>query len=410
MTWQSPAKRPTTPPDDAPAMTPGARVQAAIEIVDEVARAARSGGAPADRLIADYFARRRYAGSGDKRAVRELAYAAIRRAGEVPHSGRAALLGLAEEQPELAELFTGEGHAPAVVETGEAGAGQGVAPGWLLKRLGTSEVNDVPALVGRAPLDVRINTLRWTMVEARDALPEAEPVDGLPNALRLPTGTSLPPALDGLVEVQDAGSQWVAICLDPQPGEAVLDLCAGAGGKTLGIAAAMEARGALLATDTDRGRLSQLLPRARMAGAGGLDTRLLDEGHELAALGDWRGQADAVLVDAPCSGTGTWRRNPEARWRASPERLARLAASQARLLRLGAALVRPGGRMTYAVCSVLDEEGPDAVARFLADQRDWTPAEPPPVLAGSARGPGVRLSPGTTGTDGFFVATLVRAC
>ena len=142
----------------------------------------------------------------------------------------------------------------------------------------------------------------------------------------------------------------------------------------------------------------------------GLETRLLNEHHELAMLLDWKDQADAVLIDAPCSGTGIWRRNPEARWRASPDRLARLVERQARLLRLGATFVRPGGRMTYAVCSILDEEGADIVANFLTKQRHWTPAGPPAGLAAETRGPGVRLTPDTTDTDGFFVATLVRAC
>lgn len=390
-------------------MTPAARVQAAIEIVDEVARAARSGGAPADRLIADYFAARRYAGSGDKRAVRELAYRAIRRAGEVPESGRAAMLGVAEDDAELHALFTGEGHGPAPIGEEEVAAPDGVAPAWLASRLATSDISDVSSLVGRAPLDLRVNILRWSMGEARERLPDAEPIPHLPNGLRLPTGTRLPPELAGLVEVQDAGSQLVVALMDPQPGEAVVDLCAGAGGKTLAIAAAMQARGALLATDTDRGRLSMLMPRARLADAGGVETRLLNEGRELATLADWRGHADAVLVDAPCSGTGTWRRNPEARWRASPERLARLATGQRHLLSIAVELLRPGGRLTYAVCSVLDEEGADVVAAFLAERSGWTPADLPSAMSGLERGPGVRLSPGTSGTDGFFVASLVRA-
>ena len=250
-------------------MTPGARVQAAIEIVDEVIGAARSGGAPADRLIAAYFAKRRYAGSGDKRAVRDLAYAAIRWAGEVPATGRAAMLGLASERPELSALFTGDGHAAPPRELEEAVARGGIAPGWLMKRLEQSEVPDRAALIGRAPLDLRVNTLRSSLADVRSVLPEAEPISGLPNGLRLATGSKLPDTLAGLAEVQDAGSQWIVAALDPQPGEAVLDLCAGAGGKTLAIAAAMAAQGALLASDTDRGRLTQLLPRARLAGAGG---------------------------------------------------------------------------------------------------------------------------------------------
>ena len=385
-------------------------MQAAIEIVDAVAGAARSGGPPADRLIAEYFRERRYAGSGDKRSVRELAYAAIRRSGEVPASGRAALLGLAEERPDLLDLFTGEGHAPAPISTGEATAGRGVAPGWLTERLAASDVEQPEALTGRAPLDLRVNTLRTAAAGVRAELPEAEPLPLLPDALRLPTGTRLPAELDGLVEVQDAGSQLVVVAMDPRPGEAVIDLCAGAGGKTLAIAAAMEARGALLATDTDRGRLSRLPPRARLADAGGVETRLLNAGQELERLADWLGRADAVLVDAPCSGTGTWRRNPEARWRITPERLERLMVEQARLIELACRLVRLGGRITYAVCSVLDEEGPALVAEALSRSPGWRAAAPPAAMAPWARGPGVRLSPGTSGTDGFFLATLERPC
>ncbi len=385
-------------------------MQAAIEIVDAVAHAARSGGAPADRLIADYFRERRYAGSGDKRAVRELAYAAIRRSGDVPDSGRAALLGLAEERPELRALFTGSGHAPAPIRPDEAATSAGVAPRWLIERLAASDVTEPEALTGRAPLDLRVNRLRTDVGTVRAALPGAEPLPLLPDGLRLPTGTRLPPELAGLAEVQDAGSQLVVAALDPRPGEAVIDLCAGAGGKTLAIAAAMEARGALIAADTDRGRLSKLPPRARLAGADGVETRLLDPGRELERLDDWRGRADAVLVDAPCSGTGTWRRNPEARWRLSPERLRRLVGEQARLLDMACHLVRPGGRVTYAVCSVLDEEGASLVAGALARSPGWRSTDPPSALARWGRGPGLRLSPGASDTDGFFVATLARPC
>ncbi len=385
-------------------------MQAAIEIVDAVVAAARSGGPPADRLIAAYFRERRYAGSGDKRAVRDLAYDAIRRSGEVPASGRAALIGLAQQRPELGDLFTGEGHAPAPIGGDEDAAPAGVAPAWLLERLSDSGVNEPETLTGRAPLDLRVNSLRASVADVRSLLPEAEALAHLPNGLRLPTGSRLPQDLAGLVEVQDAGSQWVVAALDPKPGEAVIDLCAGAGGKTLAIAAAMGARGTLIAADTDRGRLDKLPARARLAGAGGVEARLLNPGREWERLEDWRGRADAVLVDAPCSGTGTWRRNPEGRWRITPERLQRLAVTQAHLLDLASQLVRPGGRLTYAVCSVLDEEGPRRVAENLASWPGWRVAEPPRRLSSWTRGPGVRLAPGTTDTDGFFVATLVRPC
>jgi 16S rRNA (cytosine967-C5)-methyltransferase len=186
----------------------------------------------------------------------------------------------------------------------------------------------------------------------------------------------------------------------------VVDLCAGGGGKTLALAAAMENCGRLLACDIDRARLSRLPQRAARAGALA-ETRLLDPGREAEALADWQGIADAVLVDAPCSGTGTWRRNPEARWRLTPQALERYARVQAAVLRLGAALVRPGGRLTYVVCSLLDTEGADVIQAFLAEIPGWRAAEPK-LAAGNPRGPGFRVTPWHDGTDGFFFATLER--
>ena len=190
-----------------------------------------------------------------------------------------------------------------------------------------------------------------------------------------------------------------------QPGETVIDLCAGAGGKTLALAAAMDNRGTLLACDTDRGRLSRLPPRAERAGAAIIETLLLNPGREAEALAAHAGRADAVLVDAPCSGSGTWRRNPEARWRLSPRELTRLGLLQARLLDLAATLVRPGGRLVYATCSLLDGEGADQVAAFLA-RNDRFRADSLALEAGLPRGSGYRLTPYHDGTDGFFVARL----
>jgi len=232
-----------------------------------------------------------------------------------------------------------------------------------------------------------------------------------PDCLRLPEGTAvdrLPAFAHGWIEVQDEGSQLVALACDAQPGMTVVDLCAGAGGKTLALAAAMAGEGRLVACDTDRARLARLAPRATRAGAT-VETRLLNGGAEAAALADLRVQADVVLVDAPCSGTGTWRRNPEARWRLTPARLERLTATQAHVLRLAAALVRPGGRLVYAVCSVLAEEGPAPVAALLAERPGWT-ALAAPVAAGRPVGPGRLLTPAHDDTDGFFVAALARPC
>jgi 16S rRNA (cytosine967-C5)-methyltransferase len=389
-------------------MTPQARAQAAIELLDAIVLAARDAGPAADTLIQRYFKTRRYAGSKDRRAVRELVYAAIRRAGERPASGRAALIGVAAEQPEVAALFDGSAHGPAPIAAGETAAPAGAAPAWLAERLLRAlGPEDVAALGGRAPLDVRVNRLKATREEVAELLPDAIVSLRAHDGLRLPEGTpveGLAPFLDGWIEVQDEGSQLVAEACRAAPGFTVIDLCAGAGGKTLALAAAMRGKGRLVACDTDRNRLSRLAPRAARAGAGFIETRLLDPDREAATLADLAGQADVVLVDAPCSGSGTWRRNPEARWRLTPARIARVEALQARLLDLAATLVRPGGALIYAVCSLLDEEGSDQIARFLAHHPDWRTESP--FEGGRAHGPGRRLTPGHDGTDGFFVARL----
>ena len=395
-------------------MTPAARAQASVELLDAIVAAAREGGAAADTLIARYFAQRRYAGSKDRRAVRELVFRAIRRAGEVPADGRAALVGLADEDTALAASFDGSPHGPTPIAPGEPRAVAGTAPGWLAAALAASGVEEDArqALVGRAPLDLRVNTLRATREAVSVLLADAAPTPLSPLGLRLPAGTAIetmPAWRDGLIEVQDEGSQIIGLALDARPGERVVDLCAGAGGKTLMLAAAMDNRGTLLAADTDRARLSRLRPRAERAGASMIEARLLDPGREPAALADWAAGADAVLVDAPCSGTGTWRRNPEARWRLTPDRLARLAATQRHVLGLGASLVGPGGVLVYAVCSLLDAEGRDQVAAFLAERAGWR-SEPLPLAGGRARGAGWRLDPAHDGTDGFFLARLRAPC
>ncbi|ODU70740.1 MAG: RNA methyltransferase [Novosphingobium sp. SCN 66-18] len=392
-------------------MTPAARVQAAIDILDAVIAAAARQGASADRIAAEWFRARRFVGSKDRRAIRELAWNAIRACGEAPMSGRAAMLRLAVQDSALATLFDGSTYGPAPIAQGEPVATAGIAPRWLEEALLASglDAGEQDALLGRAPLDLRANRLKITREELAARLPVAAERTVAPDALRLPAGTaaeSWPEFAQGLFEVQDTGSQLACAALAVQPGESVIDLCAGAGGKTLALAAALENRGYLLACDIDRPRLSRLPERAARAGAIA-ETRLLDPDREAAMLADWAGRADAVLIDAPCSGTGTWRRNPEARWRLSPTAIARYATTQARLLRVAADLVRPGGRLTYIVCSLLDAEGADGVAAFLAERPDWR-ADLPAMPAGRARGAGWRLTPAHDGTDGFFFSTLRR--
>ena len=392
-------------------MTPAARVQGAIDLLDAILVAAKTGGASADRVASEWFKARRYAGGGDRRAIRELTWRAIRSCGEPPISGRAAMLLVSKSDEQLAALFDGSTHAPEPVTQGEDIAKPGIAPAWLIGALKASGIPgaEFAALLDRAPLDIRANRLKAT----RETLSEALSITGepiaAPDGLRFPAGTpaeTWPQFTDGLFEVQDGGSQLACAALRVQPGEAVIDLCAGAGGKTLALAAALGNRGTLLACDTDRTRLQRLPPRAERAGAM-VETRLLNPAKELDTLSDWRERADAVLVDAPCSGTGTWRRNPETRWRLQPADIKRHAALQTRLLDLAAALVRPGGRIGYVVCSLLDAEGADQAAAFLARHPDWRAADVNPG-AGRARGSGHRLTPFHDGTDGFFFTVLQR--
>lgn len=397
-------------------MTPAARVQSAIGLLDQVIAAAKGQGAPADRILSDWFKASRFAGSKDRRAIRELVFAAIRACGPVPQSGRAAMLRLAQTDAELGALFDGSGYGPAPIVPGEPVAESGIAPAWLTERLAASGVagTEAEALLARAPLDVRVNTLKAS--RSGLALPVAAEPTAAPDGLRLAPGTPVEQWdawREGLVEVQDTGSQLACLAVGARPGETVVDLCAGGGGKTLALAAAMAnagvPEGRLIASDTDRQRLSRLAPRAGRAGATMIETRLLDPRRELEALGDLAGMADAVLVDAPCSGTGTWRRNPEARWRLTPEALDRLVSTQARLLDMAAALVRPGGRVVYVVCSLLDAEGQEQLDAFLARNKGFAVA-PVAVPLATARGQGMRLSPFHHGTDGFFIARATSPC
>lgn len=392
-------------------MTPAARVQAAIDILDEVIAAARGQGASADRLAAEWFRQRRFVGSKDRRAIRELVWAAIRACGDVPVSGRAAVLALVQDDAALAALFDGSTYGPAPIRAGEPVATGGAMPGWLAAEMAASGLDaaEQGALLGRAPLDLRANTLKIDRESLAARLPVAADATAAPHGLRLPVGTQAetwPEFAQGLFEVQDTGSQIACQALDAQPGESVVDLCAGAGGKTLALAAAMQNTGRLLACDIDRARLQRLAPRAERAGAL-VETRLLNPGQENAILADWQGQADAVLVDAPCSGTGTWRRNPEARWRLTPAAIARYAQMQAHVLAVAAGLVRPGGRLVFITCSLIDAEGADGLAAFLATHPGFR-CEPLDRAVGRPHRGGWRLSPYHDGTDGFFFARLVR--
>lgn len=391
-------------------MTPAARVQAAIEILDEVIASARDDGPPADAIVARYFKTRRYAGSKDRRAVRELVFRAVRRAGEVPACGRAAMIGLADEEAALLDLFDGSPHGPAVREPADEPSPASAVPQWAQPLLSEHVSPDEwPALLQRAPIDLRANVARTTRDEMGRAFPGAEPTLLSPWGLRLPPDTRVDDHAafaEGLVEIQDEGSQLIALACQPADGR-ILDLCAGAGGKALALAAAAP-KSEIIASDTNRVRLSQLPPRAARAGAT-IVTRLLDGGRESAQLAELTGECDVVLVDAPCSGSGTWRRNPEGRWRLTPERLNRLVKLQARLLDIAVPLVKPGGALVYATCSIIRAEGADQARNFLGRHSSWLVQEVP-FDGGRADGPGRLLTPAHDATDGFFVARFAKPC
>jgi 16S rRNA (cytosine967-C5)-methyltransferase len=294
---------------------------------------------------------------------------------------------------------------------GEEAAAASFVPRWLRAELSplVSE-EEWPALLERAPVDLRVNVLRASRDELLNQFETAQPTPLSPWGIRLPSDSRVddhPAFKAGLIEVQDEGSQLISLACDAKNGDRILDLCAGTGGKSLALAAAAPAA-TILAADSNRSRLSKLAPRAERAGAQ-IDTQLLNPPNELTELAGWRGTADLVLVDAPCSGSGTWRRNPEGRWRLTHERLDRLVALQGRLLDIGAELVKPGGRMVYAVCSLLSREGAGQIDRFLRNRSSWI-SEELVIAGGRPDGAGRILTPGHDRTDGFFVAWLKRPC
>ncbi len=396
-------------------MTPAARIQTAIEILDAIALAAREGGAPADAIFAEAMRARRYAGSKDRRAIRSHVYDAIRAVRSAPVSGRAAMLVLADADPDLAALFDGAAYGPAAIDAGEPRAETGLAPPALVELfdplVGDGEAE---AMLARASLDLRANRLKASRDEIAALFPEGEAIVGAADGWRLPPETAAaqhPAYATGAFEVQDAASQYASAALDAAPGQTIVDLCAGGGGKTLAIASLTANDAAILACDTNRARLQQLAPRAERAGATRIETRLLNPGQEAAMLADAMGRADRVFVDAPCSGSGTWRRSPELRWRLTPARLERHLADQAKLIDLGAELVAPGGKLLYAVCSIIAREGRAQVDDFITRHPGWTAdCGYLPDGIGRAAGAGFLLTPAHDGCDGFFLARLTRPC
>jgi 16S rRNA (cytosine967-C5)-methyltransferase len=406
-------------------VTPAARLQAAIELLEEIIGSAQRDGAAADTLIARYFKTRRYAGSKDRAAVREMVYTVLRsECVETALTARAAAIALAQHHmPAWLPLFDGSAHGPDIISDSDD-ITNGTTPSSALDVLAHGGVenaaDELRALLTRAPLDIRVNI----SAIARDVAAAKLQADGIatktcvfsPSGLRCVADkvnietTRL--FMDGLIDIQDEGSQLIALLARARPGETVVDLCAGAGGKTLALADAMQERpgsraGRLIAHDIDAARLARLAPRAARAGLDGFIETRTD------ALTDMVGQADLVLVDAPCSGTGTWRRNPEARLRPVLATVARLQPVQRQLIAQAATLVRPGGRIVYAVCSLLDAEGLDHLATLpdgiaVQDWRTMWPAGQQVPPTASKQSDCLKLTPKQHGCDGFFIVCMQK--
>jgi 16S rRNA (cytosine967-C5)-methyltransferase len=434
-------------------LTPGARVEAAIQLLDTIEK----GRAPADDTVAGYFRRHRFAGVKDRAAISEHIYAVLRyrasldwwlgrMAPSLTLHGRTRLLvalvlvqgwspddiksacdgdrfrppRLSSDEERLIDMIVGgklvhRDMAPDVV---------GNYPAWLQPHLeaalGRALAREAEALNQPAALDLRVNTLKSDREKARAALgrdkvdaarTKLSPV-GLRVFERIPLST-LAIFKSGGIEVQDEGSQLAALLVEAKPGMRVADFCAGAGGKTLALAASMDNRGHLVACDVSALRLERATQRLRRAGISIVQRQPLSSQRD-----KWvkrhAASFDRVLIDAPCTGTGTWRRNPDAKWRLRPNDLTELAALQADILDSAARLVKPGGRLVYVTCSLLREEDEEQAEKFLAAHPDFSLVPIAEVWREAVgedcptRDPMLRLSPARHGTDGFFVAVMQR--
>jgi 16S rRNA (cytosine967-C5)-methyltransferase len=418
------------------------RIAAAIEILADIEARHR----PASEALRDWGLSHRFAGAGDRSAIGNLVYDALRSrlslawrmGGDTPwHLALgAAIFEWGEDARALNEAFAGDAHAPAALSADEMDAigGRDLAdapdhvradlPEWVAEPFqsvfGDDWIDEGRGLAERPPFDLRVNTL----LSEREKVARQLARLGVEAARLSPVGLRIPPVAGGRrhpnvqaeeayqrgrVEVQDEGSQICALLVGAKPGEQVLDFCAGAGGKTLALAAQMQNRGQIFAFDADRARLAPIYERLKRAGARNVQVRA-------AGLDDLVGRMDRVLVDAPCTGTGIWRRRPDAKWRITADAVAKRTAEQDAVLASAAPFLRPGGVLAYATCSLLPAENEARVLAFLASHPSF---ETVPMLqawsdelpnAGTAavRDTSALLSPRRTRTDGFFVSLLRR--
>jgi 16S rRNA (cytosine967-C5)-methyltransferase len=427
---------------------PAARITAAVEVLEDVVDRHR----PASEALADWGKAHRIAGSGDRAAIGNLVYDALRRRASIGWAmggdrPRALAIGTAArtfgvEPDAIAALCDGSQHAPAALSDEErAGLGRAIddappyiradVPEWLWPTFEAQfkerAVAEGIAFAERAPTDIRVNALKATSERVSKALtsfgPQAAPF--APSGLRIPApvGPGRTPNLQaeaafqaGWFEIQDAGSQIAATLAGAGPRLQVLDVCAGGGGKTLAMAAAMHNTGQIYAYDGDRLRLKPIYERLKRAGVRNVQVLRARDKSALAALGP---RFDVVLVDAPCTGTGVWRRRPEAKWRLKAPSIANRQAEQREVLALAAPLVRPGGVLVYVTCSILPAENGEQIEAFIAGNPDFAvepygevwrrtfSSEPPSSADG--RADHLLLTPLSHETDGFFVAVLRRA-
>ena len=430
-------------------MTPAAHLSAAIEILQLIGERRR----PAQDVLKEWGVGHRFAGSKDRAAIASLVFDALRKRASAAfvmgdESPRAILLGALREArgmglASIAPLFSGEGHAPAPLTEEERARYEsatlaeapaqvrGDYPQWLASRLeaalGEAAAAEGAALAERAPVDLRVNILKATREEAQKKLAHlsAEPTPLSPLGLRIRPGadgrgpalSAEPAFVKGLVETQDEGSQLAALLCGAAPGEQILDLCAGGGGKTLALAGQTHNRGQIYAHDADGRRLAPIFARLERAGARSVQVRAPKGGSDV--LADLAGRCDLVLIDAPCTGTGTWRRHPDAKWRLAPGAIDQRLKEQSALLGDATRYVKPGGRLAYVTCSLLCEENEKQIEAFLAASPNFKALSAEEITArahlpelarfASPHGFGLRFSPLSSGTDGFFVSLVQRA-
>lgn len=427
-------------------MKPGARIAAAIEVLEQILNRYQ----PVSLALTDWGKAHRFAGSGDRNAIGGMVYDALRRRSSIAwalgsDTPRALAIGAASSALDLTPeaviaACDGADHSPEpLTEAERVGLIRPLdeapdhvkadIPEWLwpafAAQFGDRAVAEGQAMARRAPADLRVNTLKSTREKVLKALASfgAGPCLISPIGVRVPppVGAQRTPNLQaeaafqaGWFEIQDEGSQIAALLSGAGPRKQVLDLCAGAGGKTMALAALMQNTGQLYAYDHDRNQLKPIFERVKRAGVRNL--QVLRAGDEAAvdALGP---RFDVVMADAPCTGTGTWRRRPDAKWRVKPEALTARTAEQRTVLKRAAALVKPGGRLVYVTCSLLPEENTEQIAHFIEEHPAftmvpvaglWDAASGELPQSADGRSDSLLLTPGQHGTDGFFIAALTR--